>query len=746
MRYHLHVLSVIVLCTGLIGAAEWTDRPLASNVIMPQRHVFRPRPNPQPVAFTRVDVAVTIRDRMARTTLDVSLRNPSPRRQEAELLLPVPAGCAVVGLDFQGSDHEPSATLLPREEAERIYKQIVAQIRDPALMEFVGYNLVRSSVFPVEPGDTQKLRLVYEQLLESSGERVDYVLPRSESLAHTVPWHISVDIRDKGGVASVYSPSHELAQKAVGASVAADIVPTARREPGPFRLCYLRGSAAAASLVAYPDAKHGGGYFTFLAGSPATPEARDAIAREVQLVIDRSGSMHGEKLEQVREAAKQVIAGLEPGEAFNVVLYNHGVERFAEKPQVVSAASRRAARDWLDAMRPRGGTNLHDALFEALRQPATDGRLPVVLFLTDGIPTVGDTSEAGIRAMAEQHNPHGRRIFTFGVGLDVNSHLLEKLAAGSRAAASFVLPGQDIEVAVGETFERLKGPVLSDLALAVRDPTGGPVHGRVQDVSPQALGDLYTGQQVLVVGRYVGETPIELCVAGATAGGTTKELSVILDPAAASTVNGWVARLWAKRKIGVLVDTIRGMGTEAGTDHLRDPRFKELVDEIIRLSTEFGVLTEYTAFLARSGSLMEAQAKAEEAEEVLRRRAVGQRSGASSVAQEWNNDDRLRGTTLGKRNVFRDEELAATDAAGNVQTRADKAYYRRGRAWVDGDIVNQQERAGLPSADREVAFASEEYWALAEDLSVREQQSALANRGDIYLQVEDEVVLVRNPE
>ena len=295
-----------------------------------------------------------------------------------------------------------------------------------------------------------------------SGDRVDYVLPRSESIEYTVPWKIAVKISSGTSITAVYSPSHRLrtaeaeadrGRRRAGAE--------AGTEPGPFRLSFLREQAGvSASLFAYPDPKIGGGYFLLLAGLPpaaARPD-RAGLKREVTLVIDHSGSMRGEKLDQVREAALQVLAGLDEGESFNIILYNEGVDPFAARPVRKSRATIKDANDFLKGMMPRGGTNIHDALLEALRQPPADGTLPIVLFMTDGLATVGQTSEAAIRELARKGNPHQRRIFTFGVGVDVNTPLLEKIAYESRATTTFVLPGEDVEVKVAR---RLSAPSRS---------------------------------------------------------------------------------------------------------------------------------------------------------------------------------------------------------------------------------------------------------------------------------------------
>jgi Ca-activated chloride channel homolog len=236
----------------------------------------------------------------------------------------------------------------------------------------------------------------------------------------------------------------------------------------------------------------------------------------------------------------------------------------------------------------------------------SSGFLPIVLFLTDGLPTVGQSSEKAIRELATKGNPQHRRIFAFGIGLDVNTPLLDKLAVESRAASTYVLPKEDIEVKVAQVFRRLSGPVLMDPALRVANDQGGPAYGRVHDMIPGRLPDLFDGDQLIILGQYKGEEPLRFELKGED-GERTRTFRFRFDLSKASTRDAFVPRLWASRKIAVLTDAIRDLGSDRGptvalrADHSRDPRMTELVGEVIRLSKQFGVLSEYTAFLAREG-------------------------------------------------------------------------------------------------------------------------------------------------
>jgi len=765
--YGILGFSFAALGAATLGAqavSPVVERPLTSCIVVPQARAFVigaagvPTPPTSPIQITLVDAAVSIVEQAATTTLDISLVNTTRERREAELVVPVPDGAVVRGFTFQGAASEPSAQVLPRDDARRIYESIVAKVRDPALLEFIGFNLIRSSVFPVDAGGTQKVRLVYENLLTADGDRVDYVLPRSESLEYLVPWTVSVSVRAKEAIATIYSPSHDLVTTRASAShVTAQLSGRAGGEPGAFRLSYLvERDGISASLFAYPDPKIGGGYFLLLAGLPSRPTpaaGAEKIRREVTLVLDKSGSMSGEKIEQVREAALQVIAGLEDGEFFNILPYANSVEAFAAQPVEKNSESEKRAREYVKSIRPGGGTNIHDALLEALRQKPTPSTLPLVLFLTDGLPTVGRTSETAIRELATKANAYERRIFSFGVGVDVNTPLLDKIAVETRAVATFVLPREDVEVKVASVFRRLSGPVLAAPKLALLAAGGAVVTDRVSDRLPARLPDLFDGDQLVVLGKYRGDEKLHFRLQGNYVGKERSfEFQFGLDKA--TTRHAFVPRLWASRQIAVLVEAIRDLGAGSpgavgsigslvgSPAAIDDPRLRELVGEIVRLSTEFGVLTEYTAFLAREGTdLTRRQLVLDTAFENCRSRAIGTRSGAASVNQELNKLSMQNQKSLNFGNFYCDDKLDHVAVAG-VQQVSDLAFFRRGNQWIDSRLITDAEKR---KEARTVVFGSAEFLALARRLAAEGRQGSIALRGDILLAVDGETVLVQGP-
>ena len=526
---------------------------------------------------------VEIAEQVATTTMDITLENPSSSRLEARMVVPVPEESALRGFTYDGAGPEPTAEILPKTEARRIYDQIVARTRDPALLEFIGYNLIQSSVFPVEARSELKVRIVYNEFVES----------------------------------------------------------------------------------------------------------------------------------------------------------------FAPETVIKTESTMREVREYLRGIRVRGGTNIHDALQEALRMRAREGFLPLVLFLTDGLPTIGQTSERAIREIAVKGNRHNRRIFTFGVGVDVNTPLLDKIAIETRGTSTFVLPKEDVEVKVAQVFKRLSGPVLVEPELRVVRRDAGLSRPRVRDVLPGRLPDLFEGDQLVVLRQYMGENPLAFELIGDYAG-NRRSFDIRFELAKATTRNAFVARLWASRKIAFLTDAIRDLGAQGGATFspgtaTDDPRLKELVDEIVRLSKEFGVLSEYTAFLAREGTDLSLSASVlSEATKNFDDRALRTRTGIAGVNQEFNNKAQRAEAKLNSRNSFLDKDLNRVEIS-TVQQVNDKAFYKRGNRWVEAALIDQRS----PRTGREVQIGSPEFRDLVDLLAKKNRQGIIALEGEILLQIDGETILVK---
>lgn len=685
-----------------------------------------------PIVVTDVTARVVVAGSVATTVLEVGVRNTAGRAEQAVLMVPVPGEATVTGFTFQGPASESTARFLPRDEARTLYDSIVARERDPALLEWAGWNMLRSSVFPVPAHGTQRVQIVWESLLTGSGDRLDFTLPRSE-LQTGVQW--TIDVRALGqDFAAGYSPTHPIATERTTEGLRIRSQP---RGAGVFRLSLVRSAVPTASVLTYPDPAGGGGFFLLLVAAPAH-EPSEPLRREVTVVLDRSGSMAGATFERSKAAVRQILDSLGPRDRANIVDFANGVSQFAPSPTAITPESLQAMHSYVAALVPNGGTNLHDALLAALRQaPPGADTLPAVIFVTDGIPTVGRTREEDIGTLAERGNAGKRRIFTVGIGNDLAVPLLDRIADVSRASGTYVgASDSDLSVRIAEVAERLRGPALSDAELAAFDTSGVPSPGRVEEILPLRLPDLFRGGTMVVLGRYRGETPFTLAVSGTSPAGPTR-IAATVQPSMASASNGFVPRLWASRRIAVLVDEIRQQGRSQGSGN--DPRWRELASEIVRLSTTYGILTEYTAMLALEGSSFN-DLRALEAACLgnLHGRAASTRMGGGAINQGINYNR--------QKNEMWQSATNSYVAPGNVQVDAlsmnqcaDKTFYRVGNAWADGALAGREVRV-----DEDIAFGSPRHREVLWELVNDGRQSALALEGEIVLEHRGRTLRVQN--
>ncbi|MEN8151662.1 MAG: VWA domain-containing protein, partial [Planctomycetota bacterium] len=328
-------------------------------------------------------------------------------------------------------------------------------------------------------------------------------------------------------------------------------------------------------LTHRPDAD-ADGYFMMLLSPNVTVDK--VVPKNICFVVDKSGSMQGEKMKQARAALKFCVQSLRPGDRFNVVPFSTEADRLFDGLQPADEANTKKAVEFLANMSASGGTAIDEALGVALDMAPPADQPYMVVFLTDGLPTIGETREEMILANVAKKNRQNLRLFVFGVGNDVNTHLLDKLAENHRGSRDYVAEGEDLEFRISSFYTKVSSPVLSDLVLSF---TGV----KVRDVYPKRLPDLFKGSQMVVVGRYAGSGASAAQLTGKVAG-ETKTITHEMTFGAKVPGQSFLSRLWAIRKCGYLIDQIRLHGET-----------KELKDEVVRLAKLHGIVTPYTSFL-----------------------------------------------------------------------------------------------------------------------------------------------------
>lgn len=564
------VLSFVLAGVGPALAHELTPRPASLPLLLDMGVV---------IELHRVEV--TIDNQIATTRIEQVFANHSDRMAEGTYVFPLPVGAAVSDLVMWVDGRPIEAKILDADEARNIYDEIVRRMRDPALLEYVGAGAIQASVFPIQPRSEVKIEIEYGQLLPVENGLVHYEYPlRTEHLSRrpVEQLAISVEVESNDPIGAVYSPTHPIAISRQGQfAFRAGYEASYARPDSDFSLYYgLASDEISANLLTYRESARENGFFTLIITPPITVDEDRVIPKDVIIVLDQSGSMYGEKWEQARDAVKFVLDNLNREDRFNVIAFSTGYRIFANTLQPVSEADE--AKDWISGLEALGGTDIDGALKEALRM-ADGGRSTVVLFLTDGLPTEGETDASAILDNVKTAAPGNTRIFTFGVGDDVDTFLLDQLYQAFRGAGTYVRPDERIDEEVSNLYNKISAAVLANIELDIDGVM-------VEDMYPAApLPDLFVGTQLIVVGRYRDGGPATVRLTGEL-NGVRKVYEYRVDFRINAGGEVFIPRLWATRKIGALLNAIRLHGENP-----------ELVDSIVRLSIRYGIITPYTSFL-----------------------------------------------------------------------------------------------------------------------------------------------------
>jgi Ca-activated chloride channel family protein len=530
-----------------------------------------------PLELVSAKVNTTIKDQVATTAVEQEFYNPNAARLEGTFLFPVPKGAHLDKFRMEIDGKLVEAELLGADKARGIYENIVRSMRDPALLEYEGRDVFKVRIFPIEPNSRKRVAFSYTQLLKADTGLVTYALPlgaQKYSAAPVKQVSVKVDLQTTRPLKAVYSPSHQVEVRRdgerratagfEGANVPAD---------ADFTLYFsAEQEAIGLSLLTHRPAGEDG-YFLLLASPGADTKEVKPMPKDVAFVLDTSGSMSGKKLEQAKKALQFCVENLAAEDRFDIIRFATEAEPLFTTLTEATAANRAKAASFVAALKPIGGTAIDDALGRALAlRPAAAGRPFVVIFLTDGCPTVGVTDEKSIVARVTRE-AGGTRVFVFGLGTDVNTHLLDKVAEESRAFAQYVLPDEDLEVKLSSFFAKIRDPMLADPRLGF----SGDI--RVSKLYPSPLPDVFRGDQLVLVGRYAGEGSSAATLEGSVGGTPRKFVEDVRFPGA-SGENEFIPRLWATRRVGFLLDEIRLRGENS-----------ELKEEVTELARKYGIVT-----------------------------------------------------------------------------------------------------------------------------------------------------------
>lgn len=694
---------------------------MADGLIVPVHPHIRVRSS-WAVKYHRVNIKV--RDRVADVSIDQAFVNTGHGVIEAQYLFPIPPSAAIDGLTLLVDGKEFKGRILSAEEARRAYEEIVRTKRDPALLEYVNYGMYRTSAFPLMPGKQVRVVVHYTDICKKDGDILEVFYPLNTEKFSARPIEqveIRTDILENEPISSVYSPTHPVTierpepRRAIASYKIGQEIPTTD-----FRLLYQPGRESVnATVLSYRPNDRDDGYFLLMASPAPRAEKTPATPKDLVIALDRSGSMSGDKIDQAKASLSFVMKNLNAGDRFNVVVYNDAIDPLFEHLVSCDQVNVEKALRMIDRIGASGGTNIHDALAEAVKAAGagTEKRPKYILFLTDGLPTVGEVNEGAIlKDTAAANNRAKARVFAMGIGYDVNVRLLDRLVGENRGVSSYVKEREPLEPRISSLYNKLKNPAMTDISISFNGVKTAMTY-------PQVVPDLFDGDQIILVGKYRDPGPANVEISGVHAG----KRESFRYPADLARISdrfsyAFIEQLWAVRRIGFLLDQIQLNG-----------RSTEVVDELVRLSKQYGIITPYTSFLADERMDLSDQFT------LLREgtaRAVDLSTNISGAAGQMNAMNRavlnsaslapapsiagVGSAQMGQSRVA-SYEANQTERLATVQNAGNRALYKRGRQWIDSAAADK-DASKLNSEARRVVQFSEEYFRLARANSIADNQ------------------------
>jgi uncharacterized protein YegL len=567
------IFRLVLFAAVLVPAAVFAQ----GRIIPPPR--IEPPVRMDPFSVKSMFIEVEIDRQVASTTIEQVFHNEANRVMEGMYLFPIPANASISTFTMWMNGEEVEGEVVEAKKARKIYEDIVRRLRDPGLLEYLGRSLFRARVFPIPARGDVKIKISYEEILRYDAGLVQYRHPlkvdgnRVKSIDQL---SMAVDIRSDVPIKSVYSPTHEVDVDIEGSRALCGFELNHAVLDRDFLMYYTVSEGDVGLNLLTHRRGDGQGYFMMLVSPGKLDDPSRVMAKDLVFVLDKSGSMKGEKIEQAKAALTYCVNSLNASDRFNIVLFSTNVTTYSEGLVDATRREKRKAAEFIAEITARGGTDIGNALLAAL-EPLTSDRPRMVIFLTDGLPTVGETDPQAILAAMRRHND-SVRIFPFGVGYDVNTTLLDQLSVDHRGTVDYIKPEEDIELKVSRFYDKVSNPVLSAIDLRVAGV-------ELSDVYPKKLPDVFEGTQLVVLGRYEGSGSKSITLTG-DVGGRERRLEYEGTFARQSDDYAFIPRIWANRKIAYLLSEIKLNGAD-----------RELIDEVIELSLEHGIITPYTSYL-----------------------------------------------------------------------------------------------------------------------------------------------------
>ena len=338
-----------------------------------------------------------------------------------------------------------------------------------------------------------------------------------------------------------------------------------------------------------------------------SPSGLNPLPKSVVFVIDVSGSMSGTKIVQTRQAMHAILGQLRPGDLFNIILFDHAVSQWKTDAVQVTNGNIQDAKAFVDdRVRAGGSTNINDALLTVLKllkntADAIAGKVPMVLFLTDGQPTAGETSPSLIRTNILRANVIEASIFSLGFGFNLDFDFLRALSAENGGTARRIYPGKDASGQLEGFFDEISTPLLLEIKFEYPKEVVDAAY-----TTASSFGRYYEGSELVVSGKLkevASSRLMEVNVRGDLGSSLvtyslSRTLLNLTVPADEVIIEDFTERLWAYMKIKQLLIQLlvsKNPGEQA-----------QLKGEALRMSLKYNFVTPFTSLVVvQSDSYLE---------------------------------------------------------------------------------------------------------------------------------------------
>jgi Ca-activated chloride channel family protein len=541
-------------------------------------------------------IDVRVENQVALVTSTHQFINNSDSKVPVKYAFPLPEGASATELRYQINGTWYTANIKAEPQDTTIPGGGSDGDKDPMLREYLGENpLFFSITDSVDAGASISFEITYVQFLTYELGRVEFTYPNNISLIQDEPLVSNTfmfELESQRTITSIELNSHSATQSEntgnlATISYASEVtIPDtdfdisfelSQEELGLFSLSTYQNSDDVPDNI-------GDGFFMFIA--EPSPSEQEVINKIFTFVIDQSGSMSGNKMEQAKSSAKFIVENLNEQDKFNIINFSSDVSSYQSAHVASSSAEKQDAIEYIDDLLAGGGTNILGALQEAVNQfqIANDSTANIIIFLTDGEATVGTTNTNSIlTSIRDQINSQetSLQLFTFGIGTSTNEVLLTSLANENDGLSEF-LRDDLVEERINTFFLKINNPVLLDTDITFDSES-------VIEVYPENPPNLFIGEQLLVTGRYNETASSSVTLSGRAFG---QEVSYNYDLNLSDSIvskNQFLPKIWAKNKIEKLMVDYR---LAEGNPGLAD----EIKQEIVQISLDYNVITSFTSF------------------------------------------------------------------------------------------------------------------------------------------------------